>query len=155
MNALLTAISLWLSASFGLPATAENPKVEFLPPVEITLLHYRAFTAEKRQAVLAEFQREMASDKRREVLAVYDDEKRTIFLPVGWSGKSAAELSVLVHEMVHHIQNLAGTKFACAQEREQLAYAAQQRWLGMFGRNLADEFEIDSITLLLSTRCGF
>ena len=32
MNALLTAIVLWLSANFGLPATHELPQVEYAPP---------------------------------------------------------------------------------------------------------------------------
>jgi hypothetical protein len=50
---------------------------------------------------------------------------------------------------------LAKVKFECPQAREQLAYAAQDRWLGLFGRNLLDEFEIDGFTLLVSTRCGY
>ena len=155
MNALMTAMILWLSANFGLPATADIPKIEFVRPVEISVIHYRAFTTEQRRAVVAAYQSEMASNKRRVVEAVYDDAKKTIYLPEGWTGATATELSVLVHEMVHHLQNLAGTKYACPQERERLAYAAQQAWLGLFGRNLKDEFEIDAMTLLLSTRCGF
>jgi hypothetical protein len=46
--------------------------------------------------------------------------------------------------MVHHLQNLqnvAKTKFECPQARKQLAYAAQQRWLGLFGRTLVVRFQ--------------
>ncbi len=32
-------------------------------------------------------------------------------------------------------------KYACPAEREQLAYLAQEKWLSLFGKNLADEFE--------------
>ena len=57
--------------------------------------------------------------------------------------------------MVHHLQNRAGLKFACPAEREQMAYEAQDKWLGLFGRNLQSEFEIDAFTLRVSTTCGF
>jgi hypothetical protein len=60
---------------------------------------------------------------------------------------------VLVHEMVHHVQNVGGLKYACPQEREKLAYTAQERWLGLFGRNLEADFEIDAFSLLVKTRC--
>jgi len=57
--------------------------------------------------------------------------------------------------MVHHLQNLAGIKYACPQERERLAYEVQERWLGLFGRDLLRDFEIDPFTLLVSTQCHY
>jgi len=60
------------------------------------------------------------------VESFYDDATRTIYLPKGWTGRSPAELSLLVHEMVHHVQNVAGLTYACAGEREKIAYAAQR-----------------------------
>ena len=95
------------------------------------------------------------ADSGRETVAVYDSTERTIYLPEDWKGESPAEVSILVHEMVHHLQTLAGTKFECPQAREQLAYAAQQRWLGLFGHNLEDDFQLDPFTLLVTTRCMF
>ena len=64
-----------------------------------------------------------------------------------------AELSVLVHEVVHHIQNLLSLKFECPQQRERLAYLAQERWLGLFNRSLASDFELHPLSLLVKTRC--
>lgn len=61
--------------------------------------------------------------------------------------------SVLVHEMVHHLQNLAGLTYACPEEREQLAYAAQQDWLALLGRNLFTDFGSDAFTLTARTHC--
>jgi hypothetical protein len=55
--------------------------------------------------------------------------------------------------MVHHVQNLLGLKYHCSQEREQLAYVAQERWLGLFGRSLASDFELDPLTVLVKTKC--
>ena len=38
-------------------------------------------------------------------------EKRIIYLPEDWNGIRPAEASVLVHEMVHHLQNVGGLKY--------------------------------------------
>jgi hypothetical protein len=55
--------------------------------------------------------------------------------------------------MVHHVQNVGGLKYACPQEREKLAYMAQERWLGLFGHNLEADFDLDAFSLLVKTRC--
>jgi len=36
-----------------------------------------------------------------------------MYLREGWSGATAAEISVLVHEMVHHLQHEARLGYAC------------------------------------------
>ena len=89
------------------------------------------------------------------MVAVYDDSSSTIYLALGWTGDTPAGLSVIVHEMVHHLQHEAGLKLACPEERERDAFAAQERWLAEFGTNLETEFEIDPFTLLARTSCLF
>jgi len=86
-------------------------------------------------------------------IALYDDEARTIYLPTGWTGATPAEFSILVHEMVHHLQNSAGAGFECPEAREKMAYESQARWLAMFGSDLAAGFGIDPLTLLVRTSC--
>jgi len=156
MDALLTAIALWLSANYNLPANVEQPKIEFARPIEITFFRYQAFTAEAQRQVMASRASTAGPQQNsRETVAVYDARRNRILLPNGWSGQTPAELSMVVHEMVHHLQNKAGMKFACPAEREQMAYEAQDKWLGLFGRSLQSEFEIDAFTLKVSTTCGF
>ena len=48
----------------------------------------------------------------------------------------------------------AGTAYQCPAEREKLAYEVQDKWLGLFGGNLEDEFQINSLALLVSTSCA-
>jgi hypothetical protein len=57
--------------------------------------------------------------------------------------------------MVHHLQNMAGIKYACPAAREKLAYTAQQEWLELSGRDFFEAFETDPMTLLVRTTCGF
>ena len=92
---------------------------------------------------------------QREVLATYDPWARTVYPREDWSGATPVELSILLHELVHHLQASAAQRFACPQESEELAYAAQERWLGQFGRSLHADFEIDPFTLLVVTQCAW
>jgi Domain of unknown function (DUF6647) len=149
MQALLTVIVIWLSANFDLPTIHEHPRVEFLPASKIaTLRHTGRPSSGQLDGTSAP-----APAGQRATVAVYDDATKTISLPEGWTGSTPAEVSILVHEMVHHLQNLGKQRFECPQEREKLAYAAQEKWLSLFGHDLLSDFEIDPFTLLVSTRC--
>lgn len=147
-NAELTAIVTWLSSNFELEPTAILPQVKFVSAEAIAERRYRAFLGASGPPA-------SAPEAGRITVAVYDLTEATIYLPQNWTGNTPAEVSVLVHEVVHHLQHMAKTKFECPQAREQLAYAAQQRWLGLFGQNLEDEFQLDPFTLLVTTRCMY
>jgi hypothetical protein len=154
MDALLTAIMLWLSVNFQLPTADQHPKIEYAAPLEIAVVRYGAITPQARSELAARLTPD-AMARLREVMAVYDDQKDAIILQEGWTGRTPAELSILVHEMVHHLQRAAGMIHECPAARERLAYAAQEKWLGLFGENLESAFEIDEFTLKVSTTCGF
>ena len=149
MNALLTTIVLWLSTNFGLPASYDHPLVQLVPETKIIELRYKGIAGWQLQAGTVP----PSLPGQRMTLSVYDDAARTIYLPENWLDAKPADLSILVHEMVHHLQNVGKLKFECPQEREQLAYKAQEQWLGLFGRDLLSDFELDRFTLLVSTKC--
>ena len=46
-----------------------------------------------------------------------------------------------------------GSKYECPQEREKLAYIAQNRWLTLFGHSLESDFHMDAFSLLVKTQC--
>jgi hypothetical protein len=139
----VNSILKWLVAKFDLPAIREAPRIEFVQVAAMAQIRYRGSAGNQA----------MPLDMGRDVVAVYDDTKRTIYLPEGWTGVTPAEQSVLVHEMVHHLQNLGNIKYACPEVREKLAFAAQEQWLELFDRTLASEFELDPFTLLVRTSC--
>lgn len=140
-EAMLIAIESWLSHSFELPLIHDHPRIEFAPAAAIAALRYRGLLPT--QSIPAS----------RDILAVYANDLRTIFLPDTWVGSTPADLSVLVHEMAHHLQNLAGLKYECPQARERLAFTAQDRWLGLFGTGLEEEFGIDMFTVFVKSAC--
>ena len=154
MDALLTAIVIWISANYALPASLNHPRIERVASVEMAGLRYKGLLSALQRKTIALQDQESSFEKRRDVVALYNDQTRTIYLSDKWAGATPAELSVLVHEMVHHLQNEAGISYECPAEREKLAYEAQDKWLNLFGRNLEQEFEINGLALLVSTSCA-
>jgi hypothetical protein len=137
MEALLTAIVLWLSINFPLPANLNHPGIKFVSAAEMITVRTDV----------------SASEISSDIVALYSNESKTIYLMDGWTGKTPAELSILVHEMVHHLQNVGQLKFACPEEREELAYKAQDSWLHLFGRDLEHDFQMDPFTILVKSKC--
>jgi len=148
---LLSAIAVWLSAEFGLSTIQRYPEIAIVPSDVIIGLRYRGLLPPTAQDMAANAA--MARLQMNDTLAIYSDREQTIYLAEGWSGGTAAGLSILVHEMVHHFQNVLGVKHECPQEREKLAYKAQDRWLSLFGHSLETDFELDGFSLLAKTGC--
>jgi hypothetical protein len=153
MTPLLTTISLWLAAQFGLPATAEHPRVAFVPAERMVSIRHEDGEATGLAGQTAPL---ITSDEHAaDTLAIYHQTTQTIYLRQGWTGATPAELSILVHEMVHHLQAVGDVRHDCPAEREKLAFQAQNRWLELFGTDLAREFRLDPFSLLVKTSCGF
>lgn len=153
MENLLTVLITWLSVGFGLPAEHDHPEIELASTAEMRGLRLeRAHQALERHVDL-QVEGDPDSAQSNELYAIYDDQTRTIFLSEDWTGATPAESSILVHELVHHLQNAAGLTYACAEAREKPAYQAQERWLEIFDTSLSAEFGLDSMTLLLRTNC--
>jgi hypothetical protein len=143
MKMLLTVMMIWLSSNFDLPAVHDHPEIKFVTQKEMIAVRYRGLAPNTASEL------NTASD----LVALYEDRTRTILLSEHWTGNAPAELSVLVHELVHHLQNRARLTYPCPGAREALAYAAQEKWLKLFGQSLATAFDIDPLTLKVRTSC--
>ena len=145
----LDELARWLSTNYDLPYSAEPLRLERVPPLRLYQLRHKAFLPAQTVGENSTPQ----PGYQREVVAVYDDKNRIVYLPDSWTGETIAEQSVLVHEMVHHLQNLAGQKFACAGEREKPAYLAQDKWLKQHGHDLEKDFDVDMFTVVAISAC--
>jgi uncharacterized protein DUF6647 len=146
-RALMSTIVSWLSTNFDLPENHDYPSIELVSPTTMAAIRYRW------PQVSPSDNRSLPLSGVSELAAVYDDANRTIYLSEGWIGVTFADLSILVHEMVHHLQNVGQLKYSCPHAREAVAFAAQERWLSLSGRTLESEFGIDKLTLLVRTNC--
>ena len=134
----------WVAADLGVPMPETLPRVAFAD--EATMRVIRA---------AAEGDPAGAATPDATMVAMYDSRSGTIFLPLGWTGQSTAEVSILVHEIVHHFQLLSGERLACPAEREKQAYAVQGRWLEGHGESLETALGISPMFLLVATNCMF
>lgn len=134
---ILDFISLWLQFEYELGQPSAQPDIVAMSSAELITRRYG----------------EGADADPHEIVALYDAEAGAILVSEGWTGGTVAELSILVHEMVHHLQQEAGTVFACPAERERLAYRAQDDWLKLFGHDLQGAFGIDPALILVATVC--
>jgi len=136
---LIDTIELWLVANFDLEPAASPPDLMTVAASRLVEIRYGP------ASLVAP----------GEVMGAYDDASRIIYLSEGWNGRTPDQLSVLVHEMVHHLQASADMRFACPAEREVLAYRAQDAWLQLFGMDLESAFGIDPAALLVATVCTY
>ena len=149
-NVLLATLTLWTAKQSGLPESPELPKLVFVTPAKMADVRYKGLLGANVTRT-----RSVGNTAPRETVAVYDDATKTIYLREGWTGQTPAELSILVHELVHHLQNLGRIKHECPQERERVAYRVQNQWLWLFDSDLERAFDIDPMTLLATTTCGY
>jgi len=52
-----------------------------------------------------------------------------------WEEDDPVQISLLVHELVHHAQLFSKRKYACADAKEYEAYVIQNRWLEAHGQS--------------------
>lgn len=134
---VLDVIALWLHANYQFDLPISHPEIVAISPGELVLRRYGTG----------------AEVEPGDVVALFDREAGAILVSEEWTGRSPADLSVLVHEMVHHLQDEAGTVFACPAAREITAYHAQNQWLAMFDEDLESAFGIDPGLILVATAC--
>jgi hypothetical protein len=152
---LLTEIVTWLSSNFDLPAIPDHPRIEFVSSAKLASMRYEDSGSLGDPSRVTSAYVPVETARQGDVVALYNDRTKTMFLSDKWTGTTPAELSVVVHEMVHHLQNLGKLEFECPQAREKQAYKAQNQWLEQFGKNLETEFELDKFTVFISTTCTY
>ena len=114
MDVLILAFLTWISAHTGLPSVDTVPEIAFSTPGEIESLN------------ASDMEYRSDGDATRTV-ALYDLEHRVIHLPAGWSERDPVALSVLLHELVHHVQVVSGQEYACRGAMEKVALRCADR----------------------------
>ena len=88
-------------------------------------------------------------------MGLYDHEKKIVYLNLLLKKHDKpVHDSVLLHELVHHMQFHNGIKFRCLGELEEKAYNLQDKWLQKQGRkSVFEELEISPLVFYLITQC--
>lgn len=124
METLIAALMVWASAQTGLPVPDETPRIVMAEPCEIERLFHDDGTRD-------------CGDEGMRTVAIYDHRIDTIFLPDTWKPGSLYHVSMLLHELVHHMQDKTGLNMDTApcpgRDLEKPAYEAQFAFLAAAG----------------------
>jgi hypothetical protein len=137
MEELIAVLSVWVAAASGLPEAPNPPRIRQYEQHHIAAMHAGRYYAPGSE----------------DIIAIYVGMVDTIVLRDDWNLHDPSDLSVLVHELVHHLQHHAGVEYHCPQQREGVAFKVQEEWLSMFGESLNSAYGINEFTLTMSTNC--
>ena len=113
MKEIITALMIWLGANTTLDTNHDIPNVLFLTQEQMEKLYYH----------------EDQEKFPNQLHGLYDKESDTIILPDTWDRRDPWDLAVLLHEMVHYLQDMNNLKFNCTAEMERDAWPIQKRYL--------------------------
>jgi hypothetical protein len=136
MDLLVSVLTGWIALQTGLSAV-EPPRIEFVTP---STMSERAFGPGIAASPL--------------LRALYSQPAATVYLRKGWDASNLRDRSELLHELIHHFQNLHHLKYGCGAEREKLAYELQLKWLREQG--VADPYEfleINAFFVIMASVC--
>ena len=140
MDQLMFALMAWISAATGLPPAQDLPELVFNTPAELQMLHYPG-------AVYRE------GDGVPQAVALYNLEEGVIHLTDDWEVRDPVDLSVLLHELVHHMQASADIDYDCRGAMEKVAYDAQIDFLASMDLDMFEVMEINRLFYVLLTSC--
>ena len=127
---VLSDLNTWLDANVEYDRPDSNPQIKIVSPERILTLHG------------------VPDRAGGPTLGLYDEITETIYLAEPWSADTLYDVSVLLHEMVHHRQ--AQQHWYCPQAQEWRAYQIQAQWL--VEQDIEDEFYWPAI--LLQSSCA-
>lgn len=112
MKEILTALMIWIGANSNLDTNHDIPVVLFLTHEQMEQMYYGEYEHEKDS-----------------LHGLYDIEDDVIILPDTWDRRKPWDLGVLLHEMVHYLQDQNDIKFACMANMEREAWPLQKKYL--------------------------
>jgi len=130
MHALIAGLENWLDIRSDWPRRETPPSVRFVSQ----------WQAKARQGATAGFQ-------RGRLRGLYDPDQSEILLVRPWDQRNAKDVSVLLHELVHHRQ--APHHWYCPAAQELPAYRLQDSWLAAQGLAI----EINWMAVVLEAGC--
>ncbi|MCB9947995.1 MAG: hypothetical protein H6842_09235 [Rhodospirillaceae bacterium] len=138
------ALMAWIGAVTGIPPAPDVPAVMFNSAAELQRLH----------SPDAAYLDPADGDGSPQAVALYNPLDGTLHLPEGWQADDPVDISILLHELVHHMQSRAGMEYACRAEMEKAAYDAQIAFLASMGMDMFEVMEMNELFYRIITNCA-
>jgi hypothetical protein len=138
---------LWISQVWGVEMPNEHPVIEYGTAQELACI----FQTAKKDCDLP------FDPASPGVKATYNTQTHVIHLLDDIDLSDPDQISILVHELSHHVQTANGMKYVCVGELERAAYMIQMQWLEEQGIESWAAMEritgLDAFSIFLITRC--
>ena len=146
---IMMVLMTWASAQLGVVVPDTLPEVVFAPPTEIACIA---------KGIEAEDCPSEIDPTKMYARALYNTATRIMYLPNTFDSEKYADVSILVHELVHHVQTEYRLSYLCQGALERKAYDLQAKWLDDHGHDgwqvLETELDIDRFTTFIMTMCN-
>jgi hypothetical protein len=139
MESFALGLMIWISQVSGLPLPDKVPEITRVEPARIASLANGPGVADP--------------DTRSGYLALYHADSQTVLLRRDWDMRDLRDRSILVHELVHHMQAQAERDYVCRGAMEREAYEVQSTWLEARGADLYEVMNMNGLFLYAVTRC--
>jgi Domain of unknown function (DUF6647) len=137
MDTLIITLIAWIAAHSNL-AAAGTPDIHYVQKHSMKGIY----------AVAA------AQGSYLQLEAFYVPGKAAVYLQNTWRADDLRDKSVLLHELVHHLQAANHVKVSCMGALERQAYDLQFKWLGENGVKDPYNFVgLDLLTVIIAGTC--
>ena len=160
MKELVLTLMLWIGGQTGFPIP-DPPTVEIKTTRELNNVLYDCENLINQDKALYDSvcisdTEDVESNKVTNVLALYNNETKEIYLPSYFDMNNLAHRAILLHELVHHLQYNAGynKKVRCPGLLEKQAYDLMDVWLAENNTKMPEELEIGPLLRFTVTSCS-
>ena len=161
MKVFIAAMMLWISNQTGY-TIPEHPNVQYLTKHELKAYAHGCdqISVPKQNKDICDAREFWDLDEwagSKSPIALYNHKEKLIILDKNFNIDTIHDQSVLLHELVHHLQSHSGKDFngSCRGHLEKEAYELQDQWLKeKYDTNVYDVIGINELFLILLTTCG-
>ena len=150
MTELIMALMLWISTATGW-SIPEPPNIIYIEDNNRFFMLSHDCDSEPNQPICKTY-----DGKAANILALYNSSTATVYLHKDFWASSVRDQSILLHELVHHMQYSEDFKQyskLCKGDIEKEAYDLQEIWLKKKGRTLYNTIELGPLLRHVLTSC--
>ena len=157
--ATLTSMMLWINSLTGIPMPESPPEIVYTEAREMKYMLYgcNSKTHPRASQICKELKEtgEITNDNTS-TIGLYDHDRKVIHLnPIIRTYDKPVRDSVIIHELVHHMQFSADIPYQCFGQLEETAYDIQDRYIKSKGRkDIFTELDISPLYLFIIFSCG-
>ena len=135
MKELILSLFLFIAAETNYNTDLPNPEIEFLPETELVEMYMGDSEHSHRPTDLWGF---------------YNLKNKKIYLRDTWDLHNPWNKSILLHELIHYVQDMNNQEFLCIQEMEKESWPLQQKYLRQYH---GIEWDFDPLWFLMISNC--